>query len=92
MLIFRMVPTNTGKSPIPANLILFPEKTNALLNLRTSPGTRWNTHPLPVMQTRPRMNHWHDASIFIGFCTEAVTYQPSLAHPGRTGFSREDMR
>jgi hypothetical protein len=28
---------------------------------------------LPGMRTRPRMNPWHDTSIFIGVCTEAVS-------------------
>jgi hypothetical protein len=30
-----------------------------------------NTLPLARMRTRPGQHHWHDASIFIGFCTEA---------------------
>jgi hypothetical protein len=32
-----------------------------------------NTQPQAGIRTRPRMHHWHDASVFIGFCTEAVT-------------------
>jgi len=83
MLIFRMVPTNTGKKPILANWILkrtkiilkkiILKKTNSLFNLRTSPGTKLNTLPLAGMRTRPGLHHWYDASIFIGFFKEADT-------------------
>jgi len=66
MLIFRMVPTNTGKKLIPANWIL--KRTKIILKKIILK----KTNSLFKFFTITRKNHWHDANIFIGFCAEAV--------------------